>query len=148
MASFCAQQRLKWGGPTCFQRPSVLLRSFSATGPLQGPQMDPKWIQNGAKMIPNWTQNGTKMEEFLKPNPPKMKTKSNEAWIQTSVKFLMLLSAPWGPRDPRDPKELQGDPRDPCKGFPGAHRFFLAIFFFIIFGGAAFLPGWQAPVCL
>ena len=33
------------------------------------------------------------MEEFLKPNPPKMKTKSNEAWIKTSVKFLMLLSS-------------------------------------------------------
>ena len=55
--------------------------------------MEPKWIQNGTKMIPNWTQNGTKMEEFLKPNPPTMKTKSNEAWIKTSVKFLMLLSA-------------------------------------------------------
>ena len=44
-------------------------------------------------MVPNWTQNGAKMEEFLKPNPPKMKTKSNEAWIKTSVKFLMLLSS-------------------------------------------------------
>ena len=69
---------------------------------------DPKWIQNGAKMVPYWTQNGAKIQEFLKPNPPKMKTKSNEAWIKTSVKFLMLLSAPWEPRDPRDPKDPQG----------------------------------------
>ena len=44
-------------------------------------------------MVPNWTQNGAQMEEFLKPNPPKMKTNSNEAWIKTSVKFLMLLNS-------------------------------------------------------
>ena len=65
-------------------------------------------------MVPNWVQNGPKIREFLKPNPPKMKTKSNEAWIKTSAKFLMLLSAPWGPRNPKDPQGSQGP-----QGTPG-----------------------------
>ena len=64
--------------------------------------MEPTWIQNGTKMIPNWTQNGTKMEEFLKPNPPTMKTKSNEAWTKTSVIFVHASQ--------REPKWSQHEP--------------------------------------
>ena len=62
MAPVCAQKRFKWGGPTFPQRSSILLRSFSATGPLQGPQMEPKWSQHGAKMEPKRHQ---KINVFL-----------------------------------------------------------------------------------
>ena len=79
--------------------------------------MEPTWIHNGAKMISNCFKMDPKWKNFCKPNPPKMKTKSNEAWIKTSVKFLMLLSAPWGPRDPSDPEDPQG-PQGP-QGTPG-----------------------------
>ena len=92
MVPFCAQKRLKWGGANCYQRLSILLGSFSSTGPLQrpqiaqnGPQMEPKWIQHGTKIVPNWTQTEAKLEQVLKPNPAEMNTKSNDASIKLST---------------------------------------------------------------
>ena len=90
VASFCAQKRLKWGGPHVRQRPSVLLGSFSSTGPLQGPQMDPKWIPNGSKMDPKWNQNGPKLNPKWSQNwtssEPKMEPKRKNFWTQIHLK--------------------------------------------------------------
>jgi len=38
------------------------LKSRTFQGPPLDPQMDPKWIQNGANMEPKTTQHGVKIE--------------------------------------------------------------------------------------
>ena len=52
-------------------------RFYLGAFPPHDPSKDPKWSQNGTKMVPNWTEHRTKMEEFLNPNPTKMKSEDS-----------------------------------------------------------------------
>ena len=57
-----------------------ILVQIPILGPPNGPEMDPKWTQNGPKMDPKkWTQNGPKMDPKWTQNGPKMDPK----WTHT-----------------------------------------------------------------